>query len=606
MRQKQETAKKPKEGMARLLELAMMRKGFILVAAVLAALAALASFVPYIAVYWVIKEVVVVYPVLSSINVSALSQIGAVAMIGVLANVLLYFLSLIFSHIAAYGTICQLKLDFASHLALLPLGVHINMGSGRLRKIMENNIESLEGFIAHDFTNTIAALVAPVVMLVISFVVDWRFGFMVLLGIVVAFVVQGALSPGEKSKILVKEYQAALEDMSGASVEYVRGISVVKAFGQTAFSFKRLSDSIKNYTSSVVPHALSQENMMAGFTTAINSIYLFLLPMGILIGSRTSDFPAFVTTFCFYLIFVPAVGPILMKIVYVMVNANKSAVNVKAIDDILTMPPLPEPDHSGKPTSYDVAFKHVDFTYDGANEKALCDVSFLARQGQITAIVGASGGGKSTIASLIPRFYDVQNGSITIGNVDIRDMKMEALMDYVGFVFQDSFLFKQSIMENIRIGRPDASMEDVVAAATAAQCDVFIQALPDGYDTVYGENGIYLSGGEIQRIAIARAILKNAPILVLDEATAFADPENEYLIQQALEKLMKGKTVIMIAHRLSTVRDADQILVMEDGTLQESGTEAELLAKKGRYHALWSNYTEALDWELIKEGVTNA
>lgn len=599
--------KERKTGVARLMEITMMRKAPILFALVFSIFASIASFIPYLAIYWVIREIVAVYPNFYALDGGNMLSIGVIAIVGVLANVVFYFISLSLSHIAAYGTIAKLKENFASHIAKLPLGFHINMGSGKLRKIMEKNIDGLEGFIAHDFSNMVAAFVSPIVMLVLVFAVDWRFGLMVLLGIIVSFVVQGATSPkGEKSKALVEEYQSALSDMSAASVEYVRGISVVKAFGQTAFSFKRLSDSIQNYTASVVPYSLSQETMTAAFTTVLNNIYLFLLPMGILLGSRTSDFPAFVSSFVFYLIFVPAIGAILMKIVYAMVNANQSATEIGEMDAILAMKEMPEPKNNKKPVSYDVQFENVDFTYEGNEQKALNQVSFTAKQGQSTAIVGPSGGGKSTIANLIPRFYDVQSGRITIGGIDIRDMAMGDLMDTVSFVFQDNFLFKQSIFENIRIGRPSASREEVIAAAKAAQCDEFIEALPDGYDTVYGKAGTYLSGGEVQRVAIARAILKDAPILVLDEATAFADSENEHIIQQALNKLMEGKTVIMIAHRLSTVRNADQILVMEDGSLRESGTHDYLLKQGHRYTGLWNRYTEALSWGLAKEGAAHA
>ena len=595
--------KERKVGIARLMEITMMHKLPIILALIFSILSSIASFIPYLTIYWVIREIVNVYPDVQVLNVSTMTYIGLIAVLGVLVNVVCYFISLSLSHFAAYGTIARLKEEFASHISKLPLGFHISMGSGKLRKIMEKNIEDLEGFIAHDFCNMVTAFTSPVIMLIIVFAVDWRFGFMVLLGIIISFVVQGATSPhGEKSKKLVEEYQLALSDMSAASVEYVRGISVVKAFGQTAFSFKRLSDAIQNYTASVVPYSLSQETMTAAFTTVLNNLYLFLIPMGILIGSHTSDYPTFVSNFIFYLIFVPAIASILMKVVYSMVNANQSAVEIGEMDAILAKVQMPEPSHKKVCKNYDVEFKKVDFTYEGSEHKALENVSFIAKQGCTTAIVGSSGGGKSTIANLIPRFYDVQSGSIMIGGIDIREMTMEDLMDTVSFVFQDDFLFKQSLFDNIRIGRPDASRKEVIAAAEFAQCDEFIQKLPDGYETIYGKAGSYLSGGEVQRIAIARAILKNAPILVLDEATAFADSENEYLIQQALNKLVANKTVIMIAHRLSTVRNAHQILVMNDGILQESGTHEELLQKQQKYKRLWNRYEEALGWEIGKEG----
>ncbi len=595
--------KNKKTGIARLMEITLMSKLPIISSLIFSVLASIASFVPYIAIYLAVVEIVAVYPNFELLNGEVMLFIGFIAILGVLANVVFYFIALYLSHLGAYETIAKLKEEFASHISKLPLGFHINMGSGKLRKIMEKNIDGLEGFIAHDFSNMVSAIVSPIVMLVLVFSVDFRFGLMVFLGIVVSLIVQGITSPKkEKSKILVEGYQSALSDMSSASVEYVRGISVVKAFGQTAFSFKRLSLSIQNYTSSVVPYSLSQENMTAAFTSVLFNIYLFLVPMAIFVGSNTKDYPRFVSSFIFYLIFVPAIGPILMKVVYSLVNANQSAIEINEMDNILNMEEMIETTNSKKPLNYDVEFKNVDFIYEGYEQKALNNVSFIARQGQSTAIVGPSGGGKSTIANLIPRFYDVVSGSITIGGIDIKDMSMSDLMDTVSFVFQDNFLFKKSIFENIRIGRPLASEKEVVEAAKAAQCDEFIQRLPEGYNSIYGKNGVYLSGGEVQRIAIARAILKGTPILVLDEATAFADIENEHIIQKALEKLMVDKTVIMIAHRLSTISNVDQILVMEDGILKERGNHEELILKGQRYKELVSKYRESLEWKIEKGG----
>ncbi len=598
---------KQKEGLPRLLELAMAHKGLMCMAILLAILSAVASFIPYLAIYKVIQNIVSVYPDFSQLNQTEVLWAGGTALLGVFANVVLYLAALALSHIAAYGTICQLKTDFVSHLAMLPLGFHINTGSGRLRKIMDDNIEGLESFIAHDLPNTVAAFVSPLVMLVLVFVVDWRFGLMVLLGIICVFILQGSTMGGKKTENLIKEYQAALEDMAGASVEYVRGISVVKAFGQTTFSFKRLSDAIKRYTASVIPYSLSQENMSASLQTALNNIYLFLIPMGIWIGGHTSDYKTFVSTFIFYLIFVPAIATILMKVLYVMVNAQQSAMLAGRMDEVLGVPKLPEPEQPKTPQSYEVCFEHVTFRYEKASKQAaLENVSFTAEPGKVTAVVGPSGGGKSTIANLIPRFYDVDSGSISIGGIDIRQVSMETLMDKVSFVFQDTYLFKQSILENIRMGRPGAAKEEVISAAKAAQCDEFISALPDGYDTVFGKSGTYFSGGEMQRISIARAILKDAPILVLDEATAFNDPENENLIQQALQVLMADKTVIMIAHRLSTVKGASQILVMDGGHLVQSGIHEQLIQSGGRYRELWNRYSEALSWKLEQGGSANA
>ena len=590
---------KPKKGLPRLMELAMTQKAPMVGGMILSAMATVASFLPYLAIYFIIQEMVGAYPDFGTLDIPKVLGYGGLALGGVFLNVLLYTASVGLSHIAAYGTLYQCKINYVSHITKLPLGYHLKMGSGRLRKIMDDNIESLEGFIAHDLPNMISAFVAPVVMLVLVFAVDWRFGLATFVGIIVSFLVYGVTSGGNKTKKLMEDYQVSLEDMSNASVEYIRGIAVVKAFRQTAFSFKRLHDSIKNYTKTVIPYSLSQELMTAAFTAALNGIYLFIIPVGIWIGSSTNDYQSFVASFIFYLIFVPVIASILMKVLYASVNAMQVGNAVEHMDQVLAEPEIPEKGTSRKPSAYDVVYDNVTFSYtEDDTNVALQSVSFTASQGKVTAIVGPSGGGKSTIASLLPRFYDVEQGAIRIGGIDIRDMSTGDLMDTVSFVFQDNFLFKQSILDNIRMGRPAATEEEVMAAAKAARCHEFISELPQGYQTVFGKDGVKLSGGQIQRIAIARAIVKNAPILVLDEATSFSDPENEHLIQQALSELMKGKTVIMIAHRLSTVRNADQILVVDHGRIVQSGTHDELVTQEGRYQDLWNNYTRALTWKF--------
>lgn len=526
MAKKESQDGKPKKGLPRLMELAMTQKAPMVGGMILSALATVASFLPYLAIYFIIQEIVGAYPDFSTLDVSKVLGYGGLALGGVLLNVLLYTASVALSHIAAYGTLYQCKIDYVSHITKLPLGYHLKMGSGKLRKIMDDNIESLEGFIAHDLPNMISAFVAPVVMLVLVFAVDWRFGLATFVGIIVSFLVYGVTSGGNKTKKLMEDYQTSLEDMSNASVEYIRGITVVKAFRQTAFSFKRLHDSIKNYTKTVIPYSLSQELMTAAFTAALNGIYLFIVPVGIWIGSSTNNYQAFVASFIFYLIFVPAIASILMKVLYASVNAMQVGNAVERMDQVLAEPEIPEKTTSKKPITYDVVYDNVTFSYtEDDTNVALQSVSFTAPQGKITAIVGPSGGGKSTIASLLPRFYDVEQGAIRIGGIDIRDMSTSDLMDTVSFVFQDNFLFKQSILDNIRMGRPNATEEEVIAATKAAQCHDFISELPEGYQTVFGEGGVKLSGGQIQRIAIARAIVKNAPILVLDEATSFSDPE---------------------------------------------------------------------------------
>lgn len=605
MEKERSKAAKPKSGMARLLEFAATKKPLIICAAILSALASVVSFVPYIAIYYIVREIMSVYPDFSSLDVQRTIGFGWIAFGGVIGNILLYFLALMCSHLAAFGTLYELKLNFASHIAGLPLGFHLSYGSGKLRKVMDENIEKIEGFIAHQFPDIVASIVAPVVMFVILLVFDWRFGLAALVGVVIAFAVEFKAYGNDGAKAMMEKYQSTLEDMNNASVEYIRGISVVKAFKQTVYSFRRLHETIKTYTSYVIPYTLSWENYMSGFMTIINNIYLFLIPVGILIGLHTVDYAAYAMTFIFYLLFVPSISSVMMKIMYVSSGAMQIAGGVERMDDVLHREKLPETEKPKTCEGCGIEFKNVSFSYDAEKDaQALLDVSFQANQGEVTAIVGPSGGGKSTIAHLIPRFYDVAEGGIFIGGVDIRDMKLDYLMEKVSFVFQDVFLFKQSILDNIRIGNQSATDEQVIAAAKAAQCHEFVENLSNGYNTVIGTKGVHLSGGERQRIAIARAIVKNSPIIVLDEATAFADPENEHLIQKAFEKLMHNKTVIIIAHRLSTIRSANKIIVVDKGQLVEQGTHGQLIERGGKYSAMWEMFSKALDWKMSTGRVT--
>lgn len=604
MSKKQSKETKPKTGLARCMELASDRKGLVFLAAVLSSLAAIASFIPYIAVYFMIRSIISALPYLGQLDMGEVMSYGWMALAGIIANILLYFLAIFSSHMAAFGTLYDLKVLFADHITKIPLGYHLTIGSGRLRKIMDENIESVEGFIAHQFPDFVASITAPIVMVIILFAVDWRFGLASLVGILLAFVAEFIGFGSGAMKENMEKYQKASEEMNNASVEYVRGMSVVKAFNQTASSFKKLQEAISGYTEWVLKFSLGWQNCMPAFTTIINNIYLIIVPVGILIGSNTSDFTEFAMKFIFYLLFVPAIAGVLNKIMYISESFMQIDGNVARMDEILNIPEMPETAHPRKPKGEDIAFDHVSFAYTGnSEEKALEDVSFTAEKGQITAIVGPSGGGKSTIANLISRFWDVSDGKITIGGVDVRDMAQDELMRQVSFVFQDIFLFKQSILDNIRMGNENATEEQVIAAAKAAQCHDFISKLPDGYHTVVGTKGVHLSGGERQRIAIARAIIKDSPIIVLDEATAFSDPENEYLIQKAFEKLMQGKTVIIIAHRLSTIRNADKIIVMEKGHLVETGKHDELVSAGGRYAQMWDHYTEAIDWKISGKAV---
>jgi ATP-binding cassette subfamily B protein len=591
-----------RQGMVRLLELAFTKRLLISASALLSAASAVASFVPYIAVYYIIRELVLNISDLGALDGNLMISLGLLAVGGVVATIVLNFSAFICSHIAAFKTLYELKLAFVRHIAALPLGFHTQNSTGKLRKIVDENIEKLEGFIAHQFPDLVAAVVTPITAVVLLFFFDWRMGLACLVPLLLLFVMQAAATGGKHGRENLRRYQDSLEYMNNAAVEYVRGISVVKAFNQTVFSFRRFYGAIKDYGDWALGYTKAFKLPMVLFITLLNAIYLFLIPLLILLSGGVTDYAAFALSALFYLIFSMALPGLFMKIMYVSHGATQIGDGIARMDRVLDTPPLPETKEPRQTREYTVTFEGVGFSYHAEGEAVALDgVSFTAEQGGITAFVGPSGGGKSTIAHLIPRFYDVAEGSIRIGGVDVREMDSEYLMSIVGFVFQDVFLFKQSVMDNLLIGRPSATREEAISAAKAAQCHEFIESLPNGYDTVIGSKGIHLSGGERQRIVIARAILKDAPILVLDEATAFADPENEQKIQRALSELMRDRTVIMIAHRLSTVRGADKIIVVEKGGIVEQGAHDELLAADGRYRRMWEQYSKALDWTIVRE-----
>jgi ATP-binding cassette subfamily B protein len=603
---------KRKTGMARLMELAFLKKGLSISACALSALSVAVSFTPYVAIYHIIRELVAGFA--RPLDTALMIRLGALAAGGAVAAVLLNWLALLCSHFAAFTTLCRLKLDFAGHVASLPLGFHTANSTGKLRKIVDENIEKLEGFIAHQLPDIVGTFVMPLITLGILFAFDWRLALASCVPVILSYLIQAVAFSGKAAQTFIKQYQTALEDMNNAAVEYVRGISVVKAFNQTIFSFRKFRETIANYGRFVMDYTLSFKIPWQFFMTIIHHVSIFLLPVIILLAGgaeRNGDYGSFAMAALFYLIFSFYLPTPFIKIMYVAQNGRIIADGIERMDRMLDTPPLPEPAEQRTSAEYSVSFENVTFIYEG-NQKseensappALSKVSFTAKQGEVTALVGPSGSGKSTIAHLIPRFYDVAAGAVKIGGVDIRDMAAGYLMGLVSFVFQDLFLFRRSVLENIKIGNKDASPEAVIAAARDAQCHEFIEKLPQGYDTVIGAKNIHLSGGEQQRIVIARAILKDAPILVLDEATAFADPENEHKIQKALEKLMQNKTVIIIAHRLSTVRGADKIVVVDRGAVVEEGRFDELAAAEGRFSRMWRQYTGTLNWTIAKKAET--
>lgn len=590
-------------GMTRMWQLAFTKKELVLSSCLLSVISVAASFVPFIAIYYIIRELALNMSELSSLDGGYMIRLGWLAGGSAIGAIFLNFCALMCSHLAAFKTLYILKLKFTNHLASLPMGFHTENSTGKIRKIVDENIEKLEGFIAHQLPDLVGSFATPIFVLIILFVIDWRFGLASLVPVIVLYIIQSIFT-GKNASQFIKMYQDSLEDMNNASVEYVRGISVVKAFSQTIYSFRKFYDSIKTYGDFALAYTKAFKNIYVIFLVILNNIYIFLVPVMIWISGGVTDYPRFAMSALFYLIFSVAITAPFLKLLYISQKGRQIADGVERMDKILDEPPLPEAKNPKTADSFDITFENVSFSY--GESEALSVVSFVAKQNEVTALVGPSGSGKSTIAHLIPRFYDVNTGGIKIGGVDIRDMSSEYLMSIVSFVFQDVFLFQQSILDNIKIGNKNASREEVITVAKAAQCHEFIEKLPNGYDTVIGTNNIHLSGGEKQRIVIARAILKNAPIIVLDEATAFADPENEHKIQLAFEQLMRNKTVIIIAHRLSTVRGADKILVLDEGRLVEEGRHDALVSSDdGRYSRMWNQYTSAMSWTITERQVAN-
>ena len=575
----------------------------------LSALSSACSFVPFVAVYLVVADVVAVYPDFAALDAARMAGLGWMALGGVAGNIGLYLAALLCAHSAAFDAEYNLKLQIVEHLGRIPLGRLEALGTGRVNKVMDESVGAIEGFLAHSLPDTAAAFTAPVAIVVLLFVFDWRFGLAAVACVVAAFGVEAAGFSNKAITGKMRRHLVNQERMTNATVEYVRGMPVVKTFGQTAESFGRLSAAVRAYTDLALDVALFWQSLMPAFTAIINNAYLFVLPVGIALGAGLSgaEFRPFALDFIFYLLFVPSIAGALNKMMYISEDSMIIASHLARIDEVLGIPALsvPSPAAARVPERFDVVLDDVSFSYGAEGEKdaplALDGVSLSVPEGTTCALVGPSGAGKSTVASLVARFWDVSAGAVRIGGVDVRDIDPDELMGCVSLVFQDVHLFRASMLENIRMARPDATREEVVEAARAAQADAFIRALPQGYDTVYGSEGVHLSGGEAQRVSIARAILADRPVVVLDEATAFSDPENEHLIQKAFERLMAGRTVIMIAHRLSTVAGADQIVVIDGGRVAERGRHEDLLAARGTYARMWERYTQALSWGIGSE-----
>ena len=587
--------KKP-SNLQRLLGYAGKHKYLTYASWILSALSALLALVPYWYIWQVIREVLSVAPDFG--QAQNLVRNGWMAVLVAVAAALVYIAALMCSHMGAFRIATNLRLAVMEHIVRLPLGAAEQFGSGRLRKIVNESSAATETYLAHQLPDRAGAIATPCGLLVLLLVFDWRLGLLSLVPVSLAFLVM-MLMTGARMRQKMKEYQNALDDMSNEAVEYVRGIPVVKTFGQTIFSFKKFKDSIDRYRVWVIAYTKELRLPMMLYTAAVNGVFVFLIA-GALLLTRGGVTPEFLLNLMFYIIITPIISVTLTRIMFQSENAMIVDDALQRIDSVLNLLPLKEASHPRHPKDGSVELSHIQFSYDGENE-VLKGISLKIPAGQKAAFVGPSGGGKTTLANVIARFFDPQGGSVKIGGVDVRDIPKEELMNTVSFVFQNSRLIKASILDNVRLGRPDATREEVLSALHNAQCDDILEKLPRGMDTVVGTRGVYLSGGEQQRIAIARVMLKNAPILILDEATAFADPDNESRVQAAFSRLSQGKTVIMIAHRLSTVANADQIYVIQEGKIAEQGTSRELLEQNGLFRRMWDNYQTSVQWKVAKE-----
>ena len=566
----------------------------------LSAISALIALLPFIYIWKIIKEVLDVAPNLSV--ATGLVHNGIMAMVFAIASFLIYIGALMCSHLAAFRVATNMRIAVTEHIAKLPLGFADSFGSGKLRKIINDSTGATETYLAHQLPDKYAALATPVGLLVLLFVFDWRLGLLSLVPVILAFLIMSAMT-GKRMAEKMKQYNNALENMSNEAVEYVRGIPVVKTFGQSVFSFKKFKSTIDEYQKWVVAYTKDMRVPMMFYTAAINGVFAFLIA-GALWFTADGVTNEFLLNLIFYIVITPVISLTLTKMMYMSENNMIVKDALERIDGVLSVSPMSESKTPEYPADSSVELNDVHFSYDGKNE-VIRGVSMNIGAGQTVALVGPSGGGKSTLAGLMARFFDVKSGSIKVGGSDIREIPKEELMNAVSFVFQDSKLIKATIAENVKLGKPDATDEEVAAALHAAQCDDIIQKFPDGAGTAVGTKGVYLSGGERQRIAIARAVLKNAPVIILDEATAFADPDNEAKVQKAFSELSQGKTVIMIAHRLSTVADADCIYVIKDGLIAESGRRDELLEKNGVFAEMWKEYAASVEWKVAKEGESN-
>ena len=588
---------KKQSDLSRLMGYAGNYRYFTYASWVLSAVSALVALVPFVYIWKILRDVLNAAPdYAQAVNIP---HYGWMAVLFAVLAYLIYIAALMCSHLSAFRVATNLRLEVSEHLATLPLGFTETFGSGKLRKIIHESTGAAETFLAHQLPDKYNAMATPIGLLVLLLVFDWRLGLLSLVPVALGFVIMSAMT-GRRMADKMRQYGNALESMSNEAVEYVRGIPVVKTFGQSVFSFKKFKATIDEYEKWVIAYTKELRMPMMLYTAAINGVFAFLIVGGLLF-TRNGVTSEFLLNLLFYIIITPVISLTLTRIMYMSENELVVADALARVDSVLDAEPVPENDHPRHPKDASVSLKDVHFSYDGKTD-VIKGVSLKIQPGQMVAFVGPSGGGKSTLANLVCRFFDVQSGSVRVGGADVRDIPKEELMDTISFVFQNSRLLKGSILDNVRLGRPQATEAEVLAALKAAQCMDIVEKFPEGIHTVIGTKGVYLSGGEQQRIAIARAMLKNAPILLLDEATAFADPDNEAKVQAAFAQLAKGKTVLMIAHRLSTVANADCIYVVQDGQIVESGTKDELCAQNGLFARMWQDYQASVQWKVAKEG----
>ena len=566
---------------------------------ILSALSAICLLVPFIYIWNVVNALLTVAPNFSQAQNLDVYAFNAFAF--AVGGIVLNFFGLMGTHLSAFRNEKNMKDAAVNHLLKLPLGYFSNHTSGGLRKVIDFSTSKTETFLAHQLFDLVGAVVTPIAFLILLFSFDWRLGFVCIIPIILCFIFMYPMFSSESQNLMV-EYQTYLEKMNAEAVEYVRGIPVTKAFQQSVYSFKNFIDAIRNYGKFSANYSLSTQLPMTSFTVSINGFFALLIPAGILLAGSVVD-RKFFADFMFYIIFTPICAVMMNRIMTVSQDWMLASHALEGIEEILAEEPLVEASNPQKPKNHSIEFEGVYFDYEktDADEHILNDINFKINENETVALVGPSGGGKTTIASLIPRFWDVNEGSIKVGEVDVRDISTKELMQNISFVFQNTTLFKDSIYNNVAIGRKGASKDDVKKALSLAQCDDIIEELPEGINTVIGTEGTYLSGGQQQRIALARAILKDAPIIILDEATALADPENEYVIQKAISEITRDKTVIMIAHRLSTVKNVDKIYVVDNGRIVENGNHNNLVEDGGLYSRMWDEFNKSIQWKVKSE-----